>query len=96
MISHKDLIVQGERFKDFAREIESDRLAEMALDSPRRAPFFARGLAWFGHVLSSAGSMLERRYGEREEIYPSNVVPISAASDAADRNLEVGSGRLAA
>jgi hypothetical protein len=81
MISWKDLTVQQERYKDFAREVESDKLVDRAVAGSGRKPFYATPLAWLGARLSATGGFLQRRYGRAaSETVPAKAMPLASMS----------------
>jgi hypothetical protein len=64
MINWLGLEEQQERYKDFLREAEHDRLVQQALAGrERRDPIYRPALAWLGCRLVEWGKSLQRRYG---------------------------------
>ena len=64
MINWLGLVERQERYKDFIREAERDRLVQQALAGrERRDNFYRRALAWLGCRLVEWGKSLQRRYG---------------------------------
>ncbi len=69
MLSEKDIIYQAERYKDYMREADRDRLVRQATSSP--APqnrLYARALMWLGRQLVAYGCRLLRQCGNVTEM----------------------------
>jgi hypothetical protein len=64
MINWLGLMEPQERYKDFLREAEQDRLVQQALAGrEKHVQFYRSALAWLGCRLVEWGKSLQRRYG---------------------------------
>jgi hypothetical protein len=64
MVNWLGLMEQQERYKDFLREAEHERLVQQALAGrEKRDRFYRSALAWLGCRLVEWGKSLQRRYG---------------------------------
>ncbi len=64
MVDWLGLTERQERYKDFLREAEHDRLVQQVLAGrERRDRFYRPALAWLGCRLVEWGKSLQQRYG---------------------------------
>ena len=63
MVNWNDIVVmQAERYQDFIRDAERERLARRARAASKSAHFYSQALAWLGYRLAMWGRHLQERY----------------------------------
>ena len=62
MVNWNDIVMQAERYQDFIRDAERERLARRARAASKSARFYSQALAWLGYRLAMWGRHLQERY----------------------------------
>ena len=68
MFNWVNLAVQRERYGDFVREAEQDRLVHQLSKRETSDYLYHRLLAWLGRVLIATGKYLQEHYGDAARI----------------------------